>query len=189
MRRSATSTLIERRCRGFTLIELLVVLVLIAIITSLAVTRLSLGGDPRLEREAQRLVAVLDMAMETAIIQSREFGLVLEEDGYAFVRLEAGEWQPYGGEGDRIFRPHRLPDDVRLDWEREERQPRGERRGGDNGRQSNAPTLLLLSSGESSPAELELHWQDSRAGEGSWRVQLNSLGRLRLLGPNGDGPP
>lgn len=188
MRRSATSTLTERRGRGFTLIELLVVLVLIAIITSLAVTRLSLGGDPRLEREAQRLVAVLDMAMQTAIIQSREFGLVLEEDGYAFVRLEGGEWQPYGAEGDRVFGPHRLPDDVRLDWEREDRQPRGERRAEDGNRQSNAPTLLLLSSGESSPAELHLHWQDRTASDDPWRVQLNSLGRLRLLGPGEDVP-
>lgn len=188
MRRSATSNSIERSCRGFTLIELLVVLVLIAIIASLAVTRLSLNGDPQLEREAQRLVAVLDMAMETAIIQSREFGLVLEENGYAFVRLEDGEWQPYGAEGDRVFRPHQLPDGVRLDWEREERRPRGERSGEDGNRQSSAPSLLLLSSGESSPAELQLHWRDPGNDARPWRVQLNSLGHLRLLGPGQEDP-
>ena len=188
MRRSATSNSIERSCRGFTLIELLVVLVLIAIITSLAVTRLSLSADPQLEREAQRLAAVLDMAMETAIIQSREFGLVLEQDGYAFVRLEDGEWQPYGAEGDRVFRPHQLPDGVRLEWEHEDRRPRGERRGDDGNRQSNAPALLLLSSGESSPAELQLHWRNPANDTRPWRVRLNSLGRLRLLGPDQEDP-
>ena len=190
MRRSATSTWTERKVRdnrGFTLIELLVVLVLIAVITSLAVTRLSLGGDPGLEREARRLAAVLDMAMDTAIIQSRELGLVLDEDGYSFVRLEGGEWEPYGAEGDRIFGPHQLPDTIRLNWQSEDRESiSGPTDSGDaNG--ADAPGILLLSSGETSPAELELQWRDRRDAR-PWIITLGSLGRLRVQAPGDERP-
>lgn len=190
MRRSATAIWTERNLRddrGFTLIELLVVLVLIAVITSLAVTRLSLGSDPGLEREARRLAAVLDMAMETAIIQSRELGLVLDEDGYSFVRLEAGEWQPYGAESDRIFGPHQLPDTMRLNWESEDRASMSGAtdNGDDNG--ADGPGILLLSSGETSPAELELQWRDRRDAR-PWTITLGSLGRLQIHAPGDERP-
>ena len=56
----------KRRTAGFTLIELLVVVALIAIASSAAVLSLRAGPSAALERDAQRLAAVLEAARAQA---------------------------------------------------------------------------------------------------------------------------
>ena len=56
----------DRRRAGFTLIELLVVVALIAIASSAAVLSLRAGPSAALERDAQRLAAVLEAARAQA---------------------------------------------------------------------------------------------------------------------------
>lgn len=179
MRSSATSTLTEHRfrgVRGFTLIELLVVLVLIGVITTFAVINISGTEDPRLEREARRLAAVLELAAESAVIQGRELGLVLDGEGYRFARLEAGEWMAFGAEGDRVFRPHELPDDIRMEWVTDglpgEREP-----GGDD--DAPVPNVMLLSSGEATPFRLALTWR-GRGDTAGWLLEVGQMGHIRL---------
>ncbi len=74
---------------GFTLVELLLVVSLIVMISAGVVFSLRDTGQSQLEREAQRLVALL----ESARAQSRASGLPVywhaDEQGFAFVGLPA----------------------------------------------------------------------------------------------------
>ena len=75
--------------RGFTLVELLLVVSLIVMVSAGVVFSLRDTGLSQLEREAQRLVALL----ESARAQSRASGLPVywhaDEQGFAFVGLPA----------------------------------------------------------------------------------------------------
>ncbi len=83
------------RDRGFTLIELLVTIVIISIILSIAVLSLSLVGDDReVRKEAQRLMSLLEVAQDDAVLQGREFGVEFLIGSYRFVEYEplSGKW-------------------------------------------------------------------------------------------------
>ncbi len=99
--------------RGFTLFELLIVLVLIGLVTSMAVLgiRTESPGE-RQQREAQRLLARMDLAREEAVMRAQSLGLRLEDGGYRFVQLVGEQWQPLQG---RALPPHELPKGQRLE--------------------------------------------------------------------------
>lgn len=99
--------------RGFTLAELLVVVFLIGLLVSLAV--LALRGDSpseRLEREAARLHARMDLAREEAVLRAQSLGLQVEPGAYRFFELTEGGWQTLND--DRLLAEHELPDGTHL---------------------------------------------------------------------------
>jgi general secretion pathway protein H len=97
-----------RSSRGFTLIEVLMVLVIIGVIISLAGLAFRDNRADELQREAQRLQAVLMLATEEAIVKSRELGVRFDATGYRFFILDDNQaWLPL--EHDREFAPRQLP--------------------------------------------------------------------------------
>lgn len=88
-----------RRVAGFTLVELLLVLMLIAMVSGMAGLALRDGGETRLEREAQRLSALLEagraearasgvaVRFELASADSRNLGSTADGDDFRFVGL------------------------------------------------------------------------------------------------------
>lgn len=147
-----------RPARGFTLLEILVVVFIIGVIATLAVLSVdNRAADDRLEREAQRLDALLGMAGEDAVLFGVELGLQVTRDGYRFLRLDADGWIPVTA-GDSPLRPRTLDEGVTLHLIRES----GERprpAGGGDGEKSDTgprPDVLFLSSGEITPFELSL---------------------------------
>ncbi len=98
---------------GFTLLELLVVLVIIGIVSSFAVLSTGLAThDKPLDKESQRLLALMQMAGEEAVLKTEELGLTISNDGYHFLRYEQNAWQPLA---DDLFRERGLPDNLALD--------------------------------------------------------------------------
>ena len=162
------------RCRGFTLIELLVVLLLIGIIVSVAVMSMTFSRDDTLEREARRLHAVMELGAERALIESREFGLILQPDGYRFAELLEGEWQRITEPERREFAEREFPPGVRLEVEVDGLP--GDREPGES--EDNRPSILLLSSGEMTPFRLLLTDTGNEAER--YRLEGNLVGRLAL---------
>nr|WP_255719573.1 prepilin-type N-terminal cleavage/methylation domain-containing protein [Pelomonas sp. P8] len=86
-----------RRRAGFTLIELLVVVALIAIASATVMLAMRDPAELQLEREAQRLAALL----ETARAESRASGLTVR-------------WLPRGAKPGEDFRFEGLPASIQL---------------------------------------------------------------------------
>src|SRR5580704_17498780 len=74
---------------GFTLIEILVVVVIIGVLSAGLLLSVSLTGRDRdLEKESDRLVALLNYAREQSELQTREYGLIFQDDNYEFVSYD-----------------------------------------------------------------------------------------------------
>jgi general secretion pathway protein H len=178
----------RRRARAFTLIELLVVLVLLGILVGLAVLASGSSSSSReLRDEARRLAALIGVLSDEAVLDSREYGLLVSDAGYRVLRLDeaTGRWD----EPDRS-RGRQLPEWMRLQLEldgtplrlldpargesdraglsRADQAPQRSKR-----RPRLEPQLLILSSGELSPFTLRL--SERRADGNAWRLGSDGL--------------
>ena len=100
----------RRHHRGFTLIEILVVLVIIAIVISFAMLSIGVTGrDAALDEESRRLEGLLGLLHERAVLEGRDFGLLLEPATYQFVVYQSrrDRWEKFDEE--REFRRRELP--------------------------------------------------------------------------------
>jgi general secretion pathway protein H len=150
---------------GFTLLELLVVLVIIGIVSSFAVLSTGLTGRNKpLDKESQRLLALMQMASEESVQKTVELGLTVSNDGYHFQRYDYDQntWQPLE---DDLFRERSLPDDLTLDLVLEGRPivlddpsmtDSDTESDKDKKKKPTPPQILFLSSGEVSPFTLTL---------------------------------
>lgn len=101
--------------RGFTLIELLVVVVIIGIIVTMATVSVSvLGRDTGVEDEAKRLYNVLSQVREEAELQGRDFGLMIEADGYLFMRYDYTKQQWLTLTDDDLLAYRKLPKGLQF---------------------------------------------------------------------------
>ena len=93
--RLSESRISNHEPRGFSLIEILVVLVIIAV--AAAAVTLSIagaGGERQVERDAERLRALIGFACEQAELRGRSIGISLSRGGYAFSTSEQADWLP-----------------------------------------------------------------------------------------------
>jgi general secretion pathway protein H len=82
----ADPTMIARsKSAGFSLLELLVVVFIVGILAAMFTLSVGItGGDREMERETDRLEALLRLAAEEATLQGREIGMRFFVDGYEF---------------------------------------------------------------------------------------------------------
>jgi type II secretion system protein H len=101
---------LKRSSGGFTLLEMLVVVFIIALLTSAAIISLgSTGQDSGLEKERDRLSALMSYARERGAILTIEYGIRCGQHGYRFVYYDnrTSQWLPETF--DETLRLRRLP--------------------------------------------------------------------------------
>ena len=103
---------------GFTLLEVMLVIALMAVISAAAVVNIRAPGpEQTLQTESRRFAALLEWAVEQAVFSSQQLGVILDSDGYRFLRLEEDNWVEI--QDDPVLKPRQLPELIatRLELE------------------------------------------------------------------------
>jgi general secretion pathway protein H len=134
------------RAAGFTLIEILVVVGIIAVLTSVILLSVNLTGrDQDLEKESNRLTALLSYAREQAALQTRDYGVLFQDDGYEFLSFDVhkGVWRDV--EEDDALAVRKLPDGLSFTLTLEGR-PAVLKRPADD--KAKTPQVMIFSNGD-----------------------------------------
>ncbi len=134
--------------RGFSLIELLVVMAIVAVLAAALVLAVGASGERRLADAAEQFQALLGEACSEAELGGRDIGLLIESDGYAFVRLDGIAWRRL--ERDGVLRARRWPRGLRASFSRDGLPLAPDRE------ERETPQLVCFSSGELTPFALSL---------------------------------
>ena len=108
-----TTACTRSRSSGFTLIEIMIVVVIIGVISAGVLLSVNLTGrDNELEKESDRLLTLVNYAREQSEMQTREYGIVVHEDGYQFVAYDTRRrlWRQIYE--DEALRLRKLPDGL-----------------------------------------------------------------------------
>jgi len=159
-----------------------VVLVVVGIMVSLAVLSFGvLGRDRQSEDESRRFWTVLQQAREEGEMQVEDLGIFISSTAYEYLRFDPrkDEWQPI--EGDELFAQRELPEGLRFRLRLESREvvlkPGLPQRGDKDENKRNPPHIMVLSSGDVSPFELEIEREGQPA---LWRVTALADNNLRV---------
>jgi len=191
---------LHRNQRGFTLIELMLVTLLMGLVASAVLFTVdSSGPQKKLLRQAQKMAALTELALDQATMTGRDYGLVIAANSYRFVELFEQRWQPLT---DALLIEQQLEDAQlvmsvdgflwspdRVDFSSnqifEEREVDIEQ---DQKEREHVPQILILSSGELTPFKVEFRL-DSKADlflsqqQQGYRVNLSAdtLGMVNVV--------
>jgi general secretion pathway protein H len=134
--------------RGFTLLEILIVLFIISIMTGLTLVNLpQFAQTSDFDSEVDRLKVVIEMLRDESLVQANEYGFRPDKNHYYFYIYNEVK-QSWELLDEKPFASRELPDNIRLSLRVE---------GGDfEDDEQEAPPVLILSSGEITPFELEI---------------------------------
>ncbi|MDH3589102.1 MAG: type II secretion system minor pseudopilin GspH [Gammaproteobacteria bacterium] len=152
--------------RGFTLLELMVVVVIIGTVVSLAVLGLGDNAARKLDEEANRFASLLRLAADEAVLQGRDIGVYIDDVSYGFHVYDDDfrRWTPMAA--DALFRKRNMIEGIRLELFLDDVElvlPTATDDDDDEAEDQEEPVnpqVLLLSSGEITPFELVIEFED-----------------------------
>jgi general secretion pathway protein H len=103
---------------GFSLIEILIAMAIMALLIGIAVPFIGNSNDKYAREEIFRLVAAIEMVRDLAVIENREYGLTIDEDGYQFLILndeaenQRAKWQVITEQP--ALNQHEFPEEVEV---------------------------------------------------------------------------
>jgi general secretion pathway protein H len=142
--------------RGFSLLELLVVIAIIGILVGAVVLSIgAVGPDREAEQEVQRLRGLIDLLHEDALMQSRDYGLMLTTGGYRFYVYDYKQLKWIQIAGDRLLEEHAVRNQLELGLALDGKDVKLEKKFETIDREKDpVPQVMILSSGELTPFEL-----------------------------------
>jgi general secretion pathway protein H len=146
--------------RGFSLIELLVVVVILSVVIGAVLLRIGAGPERELQRDAERLAALIQLGCERAERVGRDLGLSVDGQGYRFGWILPQGFVPMdSGSGDALReRSWERPLSLRM-----ERDGRVQALAESN----RAPQIGCSARGELTAFRIELRAPD---GDEAWQV-------------------
>ena len=171
------------RNKGFTLVEILVVLVIMAVVISMAVLSINVGGrDSQIDEEGRRIVGLIGLLHDQALLEGRDFGMLIEPQAYEFLVYDnmLERWRPY--DRNPSFRRRTLPKGLSFSLVLDSRQVvlKAPDPNLSNDAAPPAPQVAIAASGEGTPFELTI----VRAATGAKKqVSGDAFGKTWLGGP------
>ena len=187
---------------GFTLLELLLVLTIVAITAASAVIYLIPDSlEHELERESKRLYQLIKLLEDEAVMQSREYGIEIFENGYRFMVFdyETNQWMDISNQN--IFKPHRLVEGLYMSLQSRVIESKLSNRADDSDKKSQeevnvsgenlkegdpdrivAPPVWILSSGEMTEFRIEMFKENDR--DHIYEILGYETGEVELRSPN-----
>lgn len=160
-----------RRSKGFTLLELLVVVVIVGVLAGAVVVGF-VGSDreQNLKTEAERMALLIELARDEALQRNEEWGVIIDDDGYAFSVYDEAEGR-WAAQEERPFHPRNV-EDIRLRVRVDDLDVKHLGEG-----KEQRPELIIFSSGEQTPFEIELEpaWDTA-----PWIVFSDGLARTEV---------
>jgi general secretion pathway protein H len=172
------------RNRGFTLVEILVVVVIMAVVISMAVLSIGVTGrDSQLDEESRRIEGLIDLLHERAVLEGRDFGILIEPAGYEFLVYDTARsrWRAFNDEHE--FRHRALPKGVTFQLEMDSQVVvlKPIERKGASDEAPPAPQVAIAASGEGTPFRLTLMRAATRARAS---VAGSALGKTTIENSN-----
>jgi general secretion pathway protein H len=150
---------------GFTLMEILVVLLLVGIIITMSTLSINTTGVARqVEEETIRFANLLDLASQEAILQAKEIGVSLQEEGYRFYVFDNQHWRLV--KEDELLRPHQFLIGLQVEVLIEEQQISL----GRSDAEEAVPSIILFSTGEITPFVILF----KMAMDNTWQCKLSN---------------
>lgn len=168
---------------GFTLIEIMLVLAMMGLMISVvSFTALGTNNYDKVDQQAKRFQVVFDMASDYAVLNQVQLGIRIdeEENTYTYVVLDdEDEWIELPDQ--KLFESYQLPEYMTLQlylddlpWQQEDRlfegslfdeelsvSDEGVEIGNEEDIPPPPPQLFLLSSGDLTPFELTITFEDA----------------------------
>ena len=152
---------------------------IIGVFVGVAVLSVGITGDARaVEREAFRLVTLLDLVREEALMQNRDYGLQFSESGYRFYLYDYLQLAWVEPEADQLLATYGLDGELSLTLSIEDREVELDASVSAQGIDVPQPQVLILSTGEVTPFDATLY----READGAGRVVSTGFdGTLEIL--------
>lgn len=93
-------------------------MIIISVVVGMAVFMVGDRRGHHLDHEARRMMALLEMSVQEAILQFAELGIIFDEQSYRFVTFDEQEqaWREYTSSEQRSpFRHYQLPEGMFLE--------------------------------------------------------------------------
>ena len=182
------------RQSGFTLLEVMLVMVLMAVVLSSVNLSFDIRSDRnKVEDEAKRLQAVVQLASDYALLNNLQLGMLVDKQSYQFLGFDGEDWQAI--DEDKLFKKYQLEENFTLKLTLGDipwldnvdtegglfgRLSEGDEDDKKDGKKKLIPQVYLFSSGEITPFSIQILFTRPFSGDDDIVFEVSGENELPL---------